>query len=587
MNYNPLLMIDFYKATHADQYPKDIKKIYSPGTPRLSRLNDVKELVYFGGQGFCKEVLIKAFNENFFNRPEDEVAAEYERVMKYTLGPGTYKTERICALHRLGYLPIEVFTIPEGMSTAIGVPQSVFVNTHPDFAWLTNTLETCYSAFIWHIQVSAEVGRRYRKVVEKWVEKTCGSDVRAARMIGDFSMRGQHCPESAITSSAAWLLSFLNTATVPAIMWLEDNYNCNIENEEVGFGAISSEHSVMCSNRTVDGDEITLVKRFLTEIYPNHSFSMVCDSYDDKNFITNILPQCKEEIMKHNGTMLVRGDSGNPVDWLAGKKIEWLEDGEIDFSDTDDVYDWLCDYAWNSYIEEDTVRYFHQEEKFYAASFRPRFETVDPDFDLIIIDSYDVEWKEIEPTVELLGAVWALDQIVGHTVNEKGYKVLDPHLRAIYGDSIIPDYADEAYRRLEAQGYAANNIVMGAGSMSMMALVCENDGQLCFAGKVNGTNPGPYTRDTFGYAIKATYGEDSNGNPVMIQKQPKALSWKKSPKGCIVVAPDGQSYTDGWTYEEAHGVGVENLLECVFRNGKMVKETTLVEVRNRMCPEGF
>ena len=26
--YNPLLMIDFYKATHAEQYPKDMTMIY-------------------------------------------------------------------------------------------------------------------------------------------------------------------------------------------------------------------------------------------------------------------------------------------------------------------------------------------------------------------------------------------------------------------------------------------------------------------------------------------------------------------------------------------------------------------------------
>ena len=101
------------------------------------------------------------------------------------------------------------------------------------------------------------------------------------------------------------------------------------------------------------------------------------------------------------------------------------------------------------------------------------------------------------------------------------------------------------------------------------------------------THFNPYTRDTFGYAIKATYGEDKDGNPVMIYKQPKALAWKKSPKGCIIVAPDGQSYTDGHTFEEAHGEGVENLLELVFKDGKMVKETSLKEIRERMYPEGF
>lgn len=100
--------------------------------------------------------------------------------------------------------------------------------------------------------------------------------------------------------------------------------------------------------------------------------------------------------------------------------------------------------------------------------------------------------------------------------------------------------------------------------------------------KYGNSNFSPYTRDTFGYAIKATYGEDRNGNPIMIQKQPKALSWKKSHKGCIIVSEDGESYIDGLTFEEAHGKGVKNLLQKVFENGKMIKETSLKEVRNRL-----
>ena len=163
-------MIDFYKATHAEQYPKGMTRIYSPGTCRLSRLKDIDKVTYFGGQAFAKEFLIKTFNEYFFNRSEDEVVKEYNRILTYTLGEGTYSDEKIRRLHQLGYLPIAMYTIPEGMSTKIGVPQSVFVNTHPDFAWLTNTLETAYSAFIWHIQISVEVGKRYRKIVEKYMD---------------------------------------------------------------------------------------------------------------------------------------------------------------------------------------------------------------------------------------------------------------------------------------------------------------------------------------------------------------------------------------------------------------------------------
>jgi nicotinamide phosphoribosyltransferase len=97
----------------------------------------------------------------------------------------------------------------------------------------------------------------------------------------------------------------------------------------------------------------------------------------------------------------------------------------------------------------------------------------------------------------------------------------------------------------------------------------------------------PYTRDTFSYAIKATYGE-RNGEPVMIMKQPKALAWKKSQRGCVHVAPDGQSYIDNLTFEQAHiEMGGDNLLQLVFEDGSMVRNMTLNEVRANMYPGGF
>lgn len=573
--YNPLLLIDFYKACHAEQYPGGMTRIYSPGTPRLSRLPDIKEVTYIGGQSFSKEILIKAFTEAFFSLPEEEVVRQYKRIMMNTLTPDENRADKIRALHQLGYLPIALYTVPEGMATAIGVPQSCFVNTHPDFAWLTNTLETLYSCYIWHIQIAAEVGKRYRKIVDEYVEKTCDPDVRAARMLGDFSMRGQHCDQSAMKASAAWLCSFLNTATVPAIMWLEDNYNCDCEKEEVGFGALSFEHSTVTSNYAIDGDEETLLKRALTEIYPNSNFSFLTDSYDHDNFLLNVVPKCKDEILAHNGTILFRGDSGDPVEIIAGKKINYEA---IDEDELNDLHYWLRDWAYDNDIEGEETHYFNFNGTYYKVRFVAEYMKERggySDCNYYFLDDYDITWEEVEPSLELLGMVWYLDQQFGHTINSKGYKVLNSHVKAIYGDSMTPSRVKEAYERTTAQGYAINNVVFGVGSFSFMCLEDED-------GFMN-----PYTRDTFGYAIKATYGEDKDGNPVMIYKQPKALAWKKSPKGCIIVAPDGQSYTDGHTFEEAHGEGVENLLQLVFKDGKMVKETSLAEIRNRMYPEGF
>ena len=580
--YNPLLMIDFYKAVHSEQYPADMTLCYSPYTPRMTRLKDTNQVTYFGGQMFAKSYLIDAFNEHFFNRDEEEVVAEYNRVLTYTLGPGTYNPEKIRKLHRLGYLPLAMYAVPEGTRTAIGVPQSVFVNTHPDFAWLTNTLETAYSCFMWHIQISAEVGYRYRQIVQKYRDMTCDESVRTARLLGDFSMRGQQSPESAMKSSMGWLLSFLNTATVPAIMGMEQYYNCDITKEEVGFGAISTEHSVMCSNFAVDGDEITHIKRLLTEIYPNASFSMVSDSYDYWNLVTNILPQCKTEIENHNGYLAIRGDSGDPVEVIAGKKIYWLSDNEVEWFDHDETWNWMDDYARDEYIEEEDDRYFAQDGKFYKVHFAPNWTNERgawTDNKHWYIEDWTISWEEIAATPELMGTVWALDQTFGHTINSKGYKVLPPYIKAIYGDSITPQRCEEIYKRLAAMGYAINNVSLGVGSFSFMCLeTIDADGN---------THYNPYTRDTFGIAIKATYGELVDGTPINIFKNPKALSWKKSQKGCVIVAKDGQSYTDEHTYSEAHHGTLNNLLRPVFVNGKMWTEQSLAEIRNRLYPEGF
>jgi nicotinamide phosphoribosyltransferase len=293
----------------------------------------------------------------------------------------------------------------------------------------------------------------------------------------------------------------------------------------------------------------------------------------------NVVPACKKEILAHNGTILFRGDSGDPVEIIAGKKIEWIKDEYfLDDVSEDEMEDLFREWARDNDIDRAGTFYFNINGKFYSVFISPEYIKERggySDSNYYFLDDYTITWRQIEPSLELLGMVWWLDKTFGSTVNSKGYKVLNSHVKAIYGDSMTPSRVEEAYSRLAAQGYAINNVVFGVGSFSFM---CLEDA----TGRMN-----PYTRDTFGYAIKATYGEDANGNPVMIYKQPKALSWKKSPKGCIIVSPNGQSYTDGHTFEEAHGEGVENLLELVFKDGKMVKETSLKEIRDRMYPEGF
>ncbi len=96
----------------------------------------------------------------------------------------------------------------------------------------------------------------------------------------------------------------------------------------------------------------------------------------------------------------------------------------------------------------------------------------------------------------------------------------------------------------------------------------------------------PYTRDTFGIAVKATYAEDKKGNPIMIFKNPKTDSgnFKKSQRGCCFVMYNGRSeqysYVDGLTWAEANEPG--NQLQPVFKNGQLLRTYTLDEVRRNL-----
>jgi nicotinamide phosphoribosyltransferase len=241
----------------------------------------------------------------------------------------------------------------------------------------------------------------------------------------------------------------------------------------------------MCSNFAVDGDERTFLKRLLTELYPNTSFSCVCDSYDYWNVVENILPSLKDEIMAHNGCFLVRGDSGDCVDVVTK-------------------------------------------------------------------------------------TVFKLWELFGGTVNTKGYKVLDPHVKALYGDSITVERAEKIYQILMDNGFAASNVSLGVGSFSMHCI--EEDGMLK-----------PFTRDTFSSCIKAC-DAIMNGKEYPIFKDPKTdresgENMKKSHKGCVRVFYDENgnlTCEDGLTYAEAQK---DTLMDVIFRDGKLLKEFTLQEIR--------
>lgn len=87
---NPLLIADFYKATHYEQYPKKLTKMVSYLTPRMSRIEGWDFLIQVGLQAFCQEFLGESFKKNFFKKSRRKVLKDYKEFLDATLGVGAY-----------------------------------------------------------------------------------------------------------------------------------------------------------------------------------------------------------------------------------------------------------------------------------------------------------------------------------------------------------------------------------------------------------------------------------------------------------------------------------------------------------------
>jgi nicotinamide phosphoribosyltransferase len=496
---NPLFLTDGYKTGHHQQYPEGTTKVYSNFTPRSNKYapKGCDQVVSFGQQMVMQQIH-EAFQKDFFSQPKDLVCGQMKEELSMYLGTD-YDVTHFEKLHDLGYLPIAVKALPEGTMVPIKVPVLTIYNTHPDFYWLTNYLETILSNLLWKPMTSATIAQQYRKVLTKWMKKTDHANAWFIDWQGhDFSMRGMDSVEAVISSGLGHLTSFSGTDSLPAIYGARKFYGAE------GFVAGSvpaTEHSVMCAGGKED--ETDTFRRLLNT-YPKGILSVVSDTWDLWKVCTEHVVTLKEEILARDGKLVIRPDSGDPSDILCGLNTSPI-----------------------------------------------------PVFDACF------EHPSYKGVIELL---W---DVFGGTVNEQGYKVLDPHIGAIYGDSITIDRAEEICRRLESKGFASTNVVLGIGS---------------FTYQYN-------TRDTFGFAMKATYVEITHkaesGSPAFavegkeIFKDPITDDGtKKSATGLLQVTTGEGGYKlvdrQTWAGESAGS------LQLIYMNGEFHNTVDLATIRQRV-----
>lgn len=176
--------------------------------------------------------------------------------------------------------------------------------------------------------------------------------------------------------------------------------------------------------------------------------------------------------------------------------------------------------------------------------------------DPVLIVSGDPNGKT---ELERKGAIEALWDIFGGTVNAKGFKELDSHIGLIYGDAITLERCEEICERLKQKGFASTNMVFGIGSYTYQY----------------------NTRDTFGFALKSTLVK-INGDEKMIFKDPKTDNGtKKSQKGAVAVlsTDEGIVFIDQLNLKDKVP---GDILETIFEDGYAALNENFSEIRNRL-----
>lgn len=502
---NPLLATDSYKLSHFLMYPEGITYLQSNFTMRGSRMDGISHGVHFGLQAWLKD--LQESWEKFFAARKEDVVKEYKENTETFVAPG-FPLSHIEDLHDLGYLPLRFSGLPEGSLVPMRVPSIIIENTHPDFPWLVNYVESDLSAGIWHPGTVATVAWDIRRVFNKAAKETGGAPEATDFQMHDFSYRGQVNREAAMSSGAAHLLSSLGSDSVPSAAWI--NYYYPGDNGLIAASVPATEHSVMCAGG--EENEKDTVRRLMNEIVPTGILSIVVDTWDYFRFINETLRELKDEILQRDGKIVVRPDSGDPADIICG----------------------TIKYAVNPSLSEE--------------------------YKSALVSKYADSDLSRPSTPEERGSIEILWDIFGGTVNEKGFKELDPHIGLIYGDGMFKARIEDINARLAAKGFVSTNWVAGIGSYSYQMM----------------------TRDNLSSAVKATYAV-VNGEGRNLFKNPKTDDGtKKSATGKLAVTTDPRT-GELRQIEQAEPWQIENSrIQPVWENGKSLKESSFADVRRTL-----
>ncbi len=463
---NLLLNTDSYKASHWLQYPPNTDATFFYIESR-GGLYD--RTVFFGLQAILKEYLAKPITHADVDEARDLFAAHGE--------PFNETGWRYIVDTHAGLLPIRIRAVPEG--TVVPTHQALVTieSTDPMAYWVPSYIETLLLR-LWYPVTVATISWHVKQTIRQCLERTSDDPVgQLPFKLHDFGARGVSSAESAALGGAAHLVNFMGTDTVSGLLAAKAYYHAPM----AGFSIPAAEHSTITSwgrEHEVDAYR-NMLKQFAK---PGAIVAVVSDSYDIYHAIREHWGKTlKDEVIASGATLVVRPDSGDPVDVV------------------------------------------HQ-------------------------------------------CLVLLDEAFGHTVNSKGYKVLN-HVRVIQGDGINPNSIRAILERATSAGYATDNLGFGMGGALLQQL----------------------NRDTQKFALKCSAAR-VNGQWIDVYKEPITDKGKMSKRGrmtllqhreygtfkTVAVPPEATSLD---AVEKP--IGFDDAMVVVWENGQLVHDWTFDEIRAR------
>lgn len=384
---NLLLNTDSYKASHWLQYPSgtDATFFYVE-----SRGGLYDRTLFYGLQAILKEYLSKPVTHADIDEARDFFAIHGE--------PFNEVGWRNVVDEHGGFLPLRIRAVPEG--TVVPTHQALVTieSTDPLAYWVPSYLETLLLR-LWYPVTVATISWHAKQTIRQFLERT--SDDPEGQLpfkLHDFGARGVSSAESAALGGSAHLVNFMGTDTISGVLAVRAYY----QESMAGYSIPAAEHSTITSWGRAH--EVEAYRNMLRQFAkPGSVLAVVSDSYDIYHAISEHWGKTlRDEVIRSGATLVVRPDSGDPVDVVH-----------------------RC---------------------------------------LVL-----------------------LDEAFGHTVNGKGYKVLN-YVRVIQGDGINPNSIKAILDRVTSAGYAADNLAfgMGGGLLQQLNRDTQKFALKCSAARING-----------------------------------------------------------------------------------------------------